>query len=117
MNYRKNTVRSSYLNMWRIIRTRKLPRPSKSLKQPLPHDWSMHAFGALFEVAKATGGLTDSSANPAFSFKKASDAVENYYLLYYTPSKLTADGQFRTIKVRVKGKNYKVTHRAGYFAD
>jgi VWFA-related protein len=83
----------------------------------ITNDWSMNTFGALFEVAKATGGLTDSSANPAFSFKKASDAVENYYLLYYTPKDLTADGKFRTIKVRVKGKNYKVTHRAGYFAD
>lgn len=80
-------------------------------------DWSMHTFGALFEVAKATGGLTDSSANPAASFQKASDASENYYLLYYTPKDFTADGKFRNIKVRVKGKNYKVTHRAGYFAD
>lgn len=80
-------------------------------------DWSMNTFGALYEVAKATGGLTDTSANPAFSFKKASDAVENYYLLYYTPKEFIADGKFRKIKVRIKGKNYKVTHRAGYFAD
>jgi len=80
-------------------------------------DWSMHTFGALFEVAKATGGLTDSSANPAASFQKASDATENYYLLYYTPKDFAADGSFRNIKVKIKGKNYKVTHRAGYFAD
>jgi VWFA-related protein len=80
-------------------------------------DWSMHAFGALYEVAKATGGLTDSSANPAASFRKASDASENYYLLYYTPKDFAADGKFREIKVKVKGKNYKVTHRAGYFVD
>ena len=80
-------------------------------------DWSMNTFGALYEVAKATGGLTDSSANPAFSFKKASDAVENYYLLYYTPKDFISDGKFRNIRVRVKGKHYKVTHRAGYFAD
>lgn len=80
-------------------------------------DWSMHAFGALHEVAKATGGLTDSSANPAASFQKASDASENYYLLYYTPKNFVADGNFRNIKVRIKGKNYKIAHRAGYFAD
>ena len=80
-------------------------------------DWSMNTFGALYEVAKATGGLTDSSANPAFSFKKASDATENYYLLYYTPKDYKIDGKFRNIKIKVKGKNYKVTHRAGYFAD
>jgi VWFA-related protein len=80
-------------------------------------DWSMNAFGAFHEVAKATGGLTDSSANPAVSFQKASDASENYYLLYYTPKDFIADGKFRNIKVKIKGKNYKVTHRAGYFAD
>jgi VWFA-related protein len=80
-------------------------------------DWSMHTFGALYEVAKATGGLTDSSANPAASFQKASDATENYYILYYTPKHYEADGKFRNIKVKIKGKNYKVTHRAGYFAD
>ena len=83
----------------------------------ITRDWSMHTFGALFEVAKATGGLTDSSANPAASFQKASDASENYYLLYYTPKDFVADGNFRNIKVKIKGKNYKVTHRAGYFAD
>jgi VWFA-related protein len=80
-------------------------------------DWSMQTFGALYEVAKATGGLADSSANPAASFQKASDATANYYLLYYTPKEFKADGKFRNIKVRVKGKNYKITHRAGYFAD
>ncbi|UCE41035.1 MAG: hypothetical protein JSV17_16600 [Candidatus Aminicenantes bacterium] len=80
-------------------------------------DWSMNTFGALHEVAKATGGLIDSSANPAVSFQKASDASENYYLLYYTPKEFLADGKFRNIKVRIKGKNYKVTHRAGYFTD
>jgi len=80
-------------------------------------DWSMNAFGAFYEVAKATGGLTDSSTNPAFSFKKAADASENYYLLYYTPKEFKADGKFHRIKVQIKDKNYKVTHRAGYFAD
>jgi VWFA-related protein len=87
--------------------------PSGSTTQ----DWSMHAFGALHEMAQATGGLVDSSANPAASFQKASDATENYYLLYYTPADYKADGKFRKIKIRIKGKNYKITHRAGYFAD
>jgi hypothetical protein len=80
-------------------------------------DWSMNIFGAFNEAAKATGGLVDSSANPAFSFVKASEALENYYLLYYSPKNYKADGKFKNIKVKVKGKNYKVTHRAGYIAD
>lgn len=44
-------------------------------------------------------------------------ASENYYLLYYTPMNYKSDGKFKKIKVRIKGKKYKVTHRAGYIAD
>ncbi|MBL7084319.1 MAG: hypothetical protein ISS41_11920 [Candidatus Aminicenantes bacterium] len=69
------------------------------------------------ELAKATGGITESSFNALSAFKKAADASENYYLLYYAPSDYKRDGKFKNIKVKVKGKNYKVTHRAGYFAN
>jgi len=74
-------------------------------------------FSAFNEVAKATGGYTGSSFNAAAVFKKAVDASENYYLLYYTPKDYKSDGKFRNIKVKVKGKKYKVLHRAGYLAD
>jgi VWFA-related protein len=78
---------------------------------------SAELFGAFNEMAKATGGITDSSANVAASFERAAIASENYYLLYYTPKNYVADGKFRNIKVKVKGKNYRITHRAGYIAD
>lgn len=55
--------------------------------------------------------------NVASMFKRASDATENYYLLYYTPKDYTMDGKFKTIEVKVKGKNYRITHRQGYFAN
>jgi len=74
-------------------------------------------FGAFNEVAKATGGITDSSANIASSFQRAVISSENYYLLYYAPKNYKADGKFKNIKVKVKGRNYRVTHRAGYLAD
>jgi hypothetical protein len=74
-------------------------------------------FSAFREMAQATGGITTSSANPEYLFKRASDAVDSYYLLYYRPKSYRADGKFRNIKVKVKGKNYRVTHRAGYIAD
>ena len=80
-------------------------------------EYSQETFNALFEVAKATGGDSGSSSNPEFLFQKALDASENYYLLYYTPKDYIPDGKFRSIKVKVKGKNYKVLHRAGYLAD
>jgi VWFA-related protein len=74
-------------------------------------------YSAFKEMARATGGLADSSADAASSFQKVVDAAENYYLLYYTPDNDTKDGKFREIKVRVKNKDYRVLHRAGYFAD
>ena len=80
-------------------------------------DRSMNIFSAFNEVARASGGVTDASMNPAHIFKKAVTASENYYLLYYTPKDYKSDGEFRNIKVKVKGKNYRVLHRAGYLAD
>ena len=73
-------------------------------------------FAPLLEMSQATGGVATSSANPAYAMKKASEASENYYLLYYAPKDYQADGKFKEIKVSVKGKSYRVSHRAGYFA-
>lgn len=67
------------------------------------------------EMAKATGGLMASSANAAAMMDKASEASENYYLLYYTPKDKTTGNRFREISVKVKGGVYRVTHRAGYY--
>lgn len=78
---------------------------------------TLNVFAAFSEVSKATGGLRESSADPASIFIKAVDASENYYLLYYTPNDYKSDGKFRNIRVKVKGKNYRVLHRAGYLAD
>jgi VWFA-related protein len=80
-------------------------------------DLSAKMYGAFREVAEATGGISDSSANIASSFQKAAISSENYYLLYYTPKDYKADGEFKNIKVKIKGKNYRVTHRAGYIAN
>jgi hypothetical protein len=74
-------------------------------------------FSAFREMAVATGGLVVSSGNPAYAFKQALDASENYYLLYYRPKDYVVDGKFKEIEVRVKDKKYKVIHRAGYFSN
>ena len=80
-------------------------------------DGTMDFFDAFKEIAEATGGISESSANVNASLKKATKASENYYLLYYTPRDYVADGKFRKIEVRLKGKKYRVTHRAGYVVD
>jgi len=74
-------------------------------------------FSAFREMAHATGGFADSSANPDFLFQKAVEASENYYLLYYSPLNYKKDGKFKEIKVKVKDKDYEVFNRAGYFAN
>lgn len=74
-------------------------------------------FSAFNEMANATGGFTESSFNPDFLMRKAVDASENYYLLYYSPKEYKTDGKFREIKVNVKRPGHRVSHRAGYFAN
>ena len=80
-------------------------------------DQSAEIFGAFKEMAQATGGTVESSANAAASFQKVVDASESYYILYYRPLDYKRDGKFHNIKVKVKNRNYRVTHRAGYFAN
>ncbi len=74
-------------------------------------------FNTFDEMADATGGLTSSSGNAEFLFQRAADASENYYLLYYTPQNYQMDGKFKKIKIQVKNQRFRITHRAGYFAD
>jgi len=74
-------------------------------------------FSAFREMALATGGYIDSSANPESLFQNAIEATDNYYLLYYTPRNYTSNGNFKEIEIEVKGNSYQVFHRAGYFAN
>jgi len=78
---------------------------------------SEDVYNAFRQMSQATGGITESSANPNWAFQKAVDAFENYYLLYYTPQNYSPDGKFKTIRIRIKDRKYRVTHRAGYFAN
>ncbi len=74
-------------------------------------------YSAFRGISEATGGITESSANPTAIFEEALEASENYYLLYYKPESYKADGRFVNIRVRVKSGKYSVSHRAGYIAD
>ncbi|MBN1270771.1 MAG: hypothetical protein JXB26_00740 [Candidatus Aminicenantes bacterium] len=80
-------------------------------------DQSAGVYSAFKEMAIATGGTVDASANVEASFQKAVNASENYYLLYYTPEFYSASGKFHTIEVKVKLEGLRVTHRAGYFSN
>ena len=93
----------------------------KKLKDHRPglmmQERSEDIYRVFNQMAQATGGITESSANPAYAFKKAVEAFENYYILYYSPANYRRDGKFKKIEVRIKNKKFKITHRAGYFAN
>ncbi len=74
-------------------------------------------FSAFRQMSNATGGFSESSMNPDFLMRKAVEASENYYLLYYSPSEYKSDGKFKQIEVRVKRAGHQVSYRAGYFAN
>ena len=98
----------------------KAPILSVEGMQPSPVAWreqSEDIYSAFREMARATGGLTDSSSNAASAFQRVVDASENYYLIYYAPANFKRDGNFRNIDVKVKNRNYRIMHRAGYFAN
>jgi len=78
---------------------------------------SAELFQSFNELASATGGLTESSANAEKAFQKAVKASQVYYLVYYKPKQYAADNRFHKIEVRIKGGGYRVLHRAGYVAD
>jgi VWFA-related protein len=90
-------------------------KPARSFGVKM-REQSEDVFSLFKEVTRATGGIIDQSQNPAEGFKNSISASENCYLLYYTPSNARKDGTFRNIVLKVKDKEYKVTHRQGYFA-
>lgn len=75
---------------------------------------SEDVFKALATVAQATGGIADTSQNPAASFKTTLKESENYYILYFKPASAAPPGTFMDLAVKVKNRDYRVVHRAGY---
>jgi VWFA-related protein len=78
---------------------------------------SEDVFKVFSQVAESTGGVVDTSQNPAAAFARASELSGRSYILYYTPQTYRRDGGFRNIVVKVKGKDYRVLHRRGYYAN
>lgn len=94
-----------------------ITRPAERAEGMRMEERSEDIFGPFREMARATGGFSESSANIAAAMRSAVEASENYYLLYYTPADYRADGRFRRVTVRVRNGAYRVSHRLGYIAD
>jgi len=110
-------VKQAYADSSASIHFMFFTKPAEHLPGIQFVEHSEDIYASFREMAKATGGTTESSSNPGFLFKRAVESSESYYLLYYSPTKYLSDGKFKKIAVKVKGKNYRVTHRAGYFAN
>jgi hypothetical protein len=78
---------------------------------------SEDAFKVFSAAARATGGIIDTAQNPEAAVKDALKACATYYLLYYTPAPRLPDGSFKAVMVGVKGKDYRVVGRQGYFKN
>jgi hypothetical protein len=88
----------------------------ESVRGIVMREQSEDVFNVFSQVAASTGGIVDSSKNPAIGFRFAAAACLNYYLLVYTHRGGDAvPGVFRSIDVSIKGHDYRVLHRAGYF--
>jgi len=92
-------------------------RPADRFSGVHMEEMSEDIFGPLREMARATGGFAATSANIAAVMRQAVEASENYYLLYYTPTSLRADGRFRNLTVKVRGGDFRVSHRQGFIDD
>ncbi len=74
-------------------------------------------FRAFSILAETTGGVADSSQDPAVGFRNAMAGAASYYLLYFEPEDIRRDGEFHRIAVHVKNPAYRVVGRTGYYAD
>jgi VWFA-related protein len=81
------------------------------------HEQSEDIFKIFAQVATATGGIAESTQNPAAEIRDALKDIEKYYLLVYAPVREAKAGDFNAVSVRVKGKSYRVLSRQGYIAN
>jgi VWFA-related protein len=70
--------------------------------------YSDETGGRVIEVTRAK--------DTAQAFQEIADELRTQYLLGYTPKNNRHDGSFRKIRVRVRGHDYKIQARRGYYA-
>lgn len=111
-----NKIKQNYADASTSIHFLFITQPREYVSGVTLAEHSEDIFSAFREMAYATGGVVESGSNPVYSFQKALEASENYYLLYYSPKEYAGDGEFKSINVRVKNKSYRIIHRTGYFS-
>jgi VWFA-related protein len=77
-----------------------------------------HGDASVRRLARETGGRTmrvKSIEQIGQAFDQIAHELRSQYLLGYSPSNVRHDGSFRRIHVRVRGHNYIVRTRTGYY--
>ena len=90
--------------------------------RPIPGESgrSLRGEHALFTLADMTGGRIFFPARVAELdrfFDELSELLRTQYLLGYQPAPAKGGPAFRTIEVRIKGSDYVVRHRKGYYSE
>ena len=77
-----------------------------------------HGDASVRKLARETGGRTirvKAIQQVGAAFEQVARELHSQYLLGYSPSNPRQDGSFRRIRVKVKGHNYTVRARTGYY--
>jgi VWFA-related protein len=79
-------------------------------------DTPVNGQDSLFYMSEETGGQFLKNANElGAAFDELLDRTGLMYLLAFQPVRVPENGKFHTLKVKVKGKNYQVSARSGYY--
>ena len=77
-----------------------------------------HGDASVRKLARATGGRTVRVRSVELigqAFEQIAHELRSQYLLGYSPTNVRHDGSFRRIHVKVRGHNYIVRTRTGYY--
>lgn len=79
-------------------------------------DTPVNGQDSLFYMSEETGGQFLKNANElGTAFDELLDRTGLMYLLAFQPVRVPENGKFHTLKVKVKGRNYHVSARSGYY--
>jgi hypothetical protein len=110
-------IKKAYSDSGTAVHFLFLTRPAPRVPGVTMQEQSEDIFAPFREMSQATGGYMASTANLEAEMRSAVAAAENYYLLYYTRKDYRGDRKFHNIQVKLKSRNYRLSHRLGYVAD
>lgn len=79
---------------------------------------SYHGYARVRELANLTGGRTirvQSAGQIGQAFGEIEQELRSQYRLGYSPSNLRHDGSFHRIHLKIRGHNYAIRARSGYY--